>query len=212
TLSDPSTVQGTASTSLKDTQFEIQVSYQNIDKDVKTALQKNKEVVKKVLDIYKKDGELSVSSSGFTIDSSSYIDQMNEETKQNERVFEGYKVKNTILIKSSNSQKAGKVIDDAINNEFNSVDYIKFSPDDEQIQKAREKLLSEAVQDATKKIDLLLKNLKEEVIGVKKVYNINEQIVEPNNDAEDSFTFLSSGGENQTKLNESQKTMTIKVY
>ncbi|EGR32678.1 hypothetical protein IMG5_074670 [Ichthyophthirius multifiliis] len=57
-----------------------------MDKDVKAALQKNKEVVKKVLEIYKKDEDLNVSSSGFTIDSSSYITQMNEETGQNERV------------------------------------------------------------------------------------------------------------------------------
>ncbi|EGR30605.1 outer membrane protein, putative, partial [Ichthyophthirius multifiliis] len=163
-----------------------------MDKNVQVALQKNREVVKQVLDIYKEDKDLNVSSSGFTIDSSSYIEQMNEETKQNERVFEGYKVRNSILIKSSNSQKAGQVIDNAINNEFNSVDYIKFSPDEKQIQKAREKLLREAVQDATKKIDLILKNLKEEVIGVKKVYNINEKIFDTN-DNRIRPAFLSQG-------------------
>ncbi|EGR34498.1 hypothetical protein IMG5_009540, partial [Ichthyophthirius multifiliis] len=156
-----------------------------MDKDVKTALQKNNEVVKKVLDIYKKDEELSVSSSGFTIDSSSYIDQINEQTQQNERVFEGYKVKNSILIKSSNSQKAGKVIDDAIKNEFNAVDFVRFSPDDKQIESAREKLLSEAVNDAKKKVNLLLENLKQKVIGVKKVYDIYEKINNPK-DSDDS--------------------------
>ncbi|EGR31775.1 outer membrane protein, putative [Ichthyophthirius multifiliis] len=182
-----------------------------MDKNVQTALEKNKEVIKKVLDIYKEDSELSVSSTGFTIDSSSYIDQLNEETQQNERVFEGYKVKNSILIKSSNSQKAGKVIDDAINNEFNSVDFVKFSPDDKQIELARQKLLSEAVKDARKKIDLLLENLKQEVIGVKRVDNIHENISKPNDNVNSIAFALGGNDSNKTQLNESQKTMTINV-
>ncbi|EGR31699.1 outer membrane protein, putative [Ichthyophthirius multifiliis] len=192
---------------LKGVQYSVDISYKNTDKDVQAALKKNKEVVKKVLDIYKKDGQLSVSSTGFNIDSDNYDFKMNEETEKNERVFEGYKVKNSILIKSSNSQKAGKVIDDAINNEFNSVDFVNFYPDDEQMQQAREKLLYEAVQDARKKLNLLIKNLGQEVIGVKRIYDIYEDINSPNSN---SMTYA-LGGDTSIQLNKSKKTMTIKV-
>ncbi|EGR34268.1 hypothetical protein IMG5_018500, partial [Ichthyophthirius multifiliis] len=79
----------------------------------------------------------------------------------------GYKVKNQIQVKSSELEKAEEVIQTAIENGFNTVDFVKYFPDDESIQKAKNDLIGEAVKNAQKKAEIILKDLQYSVDGLK---------------------------------------------
>ncbi|EGR34497.1 hypothetical protein IMG5_009530 [Ichthyophthirius multifiliis] len=165
-LSDPLEIEGKASVDLNDTQFLLQFSYETKDKDASTALKNNNDVVNKVLEELKKDESLTISTNSFSIQND-YDYVQNQVTQRREKQHVGYKVKNQIQVKSSELEKAEEVIQTAIENGFNTVDFVKYFPDDEQIQKVKNELIGEAVKNAQKKADIILKDLQYSVDSLK---------------------------------------------
>ncbi|EGR32679.1 hypothetical protein IMG5_074680 [Ichthyophthirius multifiliis] len=122
--------------------------------------------MRQLLEELKKDDKLTISTIGFSIQND-YDEVENKITKEKERQNVGYKVKNQIQVKSSQLEKGEEVIQTAIENGFNTVDFVQYSPDDEQIQKAKKDLINKAVKNAQKNAQLISKGLQYNVHSIK---------------------------------------------
>ncbi len=83
--------------------------------------------------------------------------------------FVGYKVSNTLLIKTTKLGLAGKILDTAVGAGANRVDSVSFSLSPAKQQSIQNSLLSNAIQDAQSRAQKALTPLGQKIIGVKEV-------------------------------------------
>lgn len=93
--------------------------------------------------------------------------------------FVGYKVSNTLLIKTSNLALAGKILDTAVGAGSNRVDSVSFSLSPAKRQDVQNSLLNNAILDAQSRAQKALTPLGQKIVGVKSV-NLSEfRVPEP---------------------------------
>lgn len=80
-----------------------------------------------------------------------------------------YRVTNTLLVKTSKTDKAGEIIDTAIANGANSVNYISFTLSDEKSQSLRAQALAKAAAQARSDADAVSAALNVQIMGVQSV-------------------------------------------
>ncbi|MGI0087611.1 MAG: SIMPL domain-containing protein [Nitrosotalea sp.] len=85
----------------------------------------------------------------------------------------GYKVSNTLLIKTTKLGLAGKILDAAVGTGANRVDSVSFSLSPAKQQSVQNDLIGEAVLDAKSKAEKALAPLGQKIVGVKTV-NLSE--------------------------------------
>jgi uncharacterized protein len=94
------------------------------------------------------------------------------------QVLAGYKVSNTLLVKTTKLSLAGDIIDGAVQAGANRVDSVTFSLSPQQQQSIQDDLLNKAVLNAKSRAEKALDPLSQKIIGVKMV-NLSEFNVPP---------------------------------
>jgi uncharacterized protein YggE len=83
--------------------------------------------------------------------------------------FVGYKVSNTLLVKTTKLGLAGNILDSAVGAGANRVDSVSFSLSPAKQQSVQNSLLANAIQDAQSRAQQALAPLGQKIIGVKSV-------------------------------------------
>ncbi len=84
-------------------------------------------------------------------------------------VITGYKVSNTVSVKTKMLDKAGQIIDTAVKAGANRVDSVYFTLSDDLQKQLRDDLIPDAVKDAQMKADKALEPVGKKITGVKSI-------------------------------------------
>jgi len=145
----------------------ISLAVETENADVKVAQQENAVKMDKSINALKALGpDIELKTTGYKI----YPKSINPESKlpwdQQKKV---YQVTNTLLVTVKNVDLAGSVIDTAIKNGANRLNYISFTLSDEKEHELRSQALTAAVKQARFDADAVAGALSVEIIGVKDV-------------------------------------------
>jgi uncharacterized protein len=160
---------GTASAMVKPDKVTIIVGVETTNKTAKAALDRNAATMNKVLDVLLaagvKQNETSTSSFGIS---------PNYNYSQGRNIITGFTTTNSIQIQSSNINSTAKWIDTAISSGgATTINSIDFTLSDKKLEKIKDGLIKQAINDARSKADIAVSALGLKVLGVKSV-NINE--------------------------------------
>lgn len=107
----------------------IHFNVETLDNSASISLNKNNEIIQNTVNILL-DGILQpteIATEGVNIFKQGRYNY-NNETNQWDYVFEGYKVNNRIKIVTDKIEAAGFIIDTAVENGINQIDYVQFLP------------------------------------------------------------------------------------
>ncbi len=160
--------QGTGTITTTPDRVEISVAVMTEHTDVKDAQRENAVKMNAVMNALKNSGLTSddIKTTGYSI---------YQVTKEEDRIFPGekraqvYRVTNTLMITLKDTTKAGDIIDIAIENGANNVNYISFTLSDEKQASLRAEALQEAVAQSRGDADVVAASLGLSVRDVKEV-------------------------------------------
>ncbi len=160
--------QGTGTITTTPDLVEISVAVMTEHTDVKDAQRENAVKMNAVMNALKNSGLTSddIKTTGYSI---------YQVTKEEDRIFPGekraqvYRVTNTLMITLKDTTKAGDIIDIAIENGANNVNYISFTLSDEKQASLRAEALQEAVAQSRGDADVVAASLGLSVRDVKEV-------------------------------------------
>jgi len=160
--------QGTGTITTTPDRVEISVAVMTEHTDVKDAQRENAVKMNTVMNALKNSGLTSddIKTTGYSI---------YQVTKEEDRIFPGekraqvYRVTNTLMITLKDTTKAGDIIDIAIENGANNVNYISFTLSDEKQASLRAEALQEAVAQSRGDADVVAASLGLSVRDVKEV-------------------------------------------
>ena len=165
---------GAATNTVKPDKVTVSLGVETTDKTANAALAANSKIMNLVLDRLKaagvKDNETSTSS--FSI-SPNY----NYSLPSSSRIT-GFTVSNSIQIQSTNINNTSKWIDVAIAAGANTVDRIDFALSDKKLEKTKNSLIRQAIQDARAKADIVASAAGVKVVGIRSI-NLNEVAIQP---------------------------------
>ncbi|KAM3133908.1 hypothetical protein pb186bvf_014023 [Paramecium bursaria] len=93
----------------------------------------------------------------------------NQTTNKYETTFKGYQVSNQIIAETKEIPLVGKIVDVGVKAGANSVDGIQFDISPQEKAVYNDKLIEAAIEDATQKATIILKQLKLKVASIKSV-------------------------------------------
>ncbi|KRX10846.1 hypothetical protein PPERSA_12197 [Pseudocohnilembus persalinus] len=166
-LPDPFYISGSASATLQAEVVQISFSVETLEKEAYDSSQENAKIVNFVimelqnqLEIKKKE----ISTKNYSI--SAYY-EYNRNTGKSE--FKGYKTNNSIVVKTDQIEKAGKIIDLAISEGVTNIQSINYDAKPETKKQMKDKLITVAIDDAKNQAKIAVEALEYELIGVKNV-------------------------------------------
>lgn len=147
---------------------EISLAVQTENTDVKKAQQENAAKMNACINALKTLGLTSdeIKTTGYNIYSYTSGDYSSSPLGKDMRV---YRVTNTLLVQSTKIESVGNIIDNAIANGANKVNYIFFTLTDESQQELRSQALTAAVKQARNDADAVAIALGKVVVDVKEV-------------------------------------------
>ena len=164
-------VTGTATASVSPDLVIIQLGVDTQAKTAQEAMTENAQAMNATITAIQNLGIASneTGTNGFTIDP--VYNQTGPYPPYNEYKNElvGYKVSNTLLIKTTKMSLAGKILDVAVGAGANRVDSVSFSLSPAKQQSVQNGLIAQAVLDAQSKAEKALAPLGQKIIGVKMV-------------------------------------------
>lgn len=164
-------VTGTATASVSPDLVIIQLGADTQAKTAQEAMSENAQAMNATITAIQNLGIASneTGTNGFTIDP--VYNQTGPYPPYNEYKNElvGYKVSNTLLIKTTKMSLAGKILDVAVGAGANRVDSVSFSLSPAKQQSVQNGLIAQAVLDAQSKAEKALAPLGQKIIGVKMV-------------------------------------------
>lgn len=172
-------VTGSAVSSVKPDMVIVQLGVETQEKTAKEALRSNSNMMSQTIDAIKKIGitEDEISTSTLNI-YPVYEGHQDKETGVYTTVLVGYKASNILSIHTKKMDKAGDIIDAAVDSGVNRVDSIMFALSPETQLKVKDDLLEQAVLNAKSKAEKALSPLDYQIIGVKMV-SLNESYPTP---------------------------------
>jgi uncharacterized protein YggE len=167
-------VTGTASVSLPSDLIKIKVAMETKENLATTSLKKNTEISRSVDKALKELGLKSsdISTTSFTINAD-YKSVYDRDQGTYKDVFNGYKAVNEIEIRLKELSFVGKTVDRVINAGATTITGITFTNDDALIKKTKKELMSQAVDDAVEKVNLILVPLKLKIKDVLTIDNVD---------------------------------------
>ncbi len=161
-------VTGTATTSVEPDLLVIQFGVETQEKTASQALDSNSQMMNAVVDAIKVVGinEDEISTSRFSI---SPVYEGYEENNRYKQELVGYKVTNTIMVKTKSLDSAADIIDGSVAAGANRVDSVYFTLSPETQIAVKDDLLGKAVINAKTKAENALSPLNHKIIGVKSV-------------------------------------------
>ena len=163
-------VTGTATTSIKPDLLVITFGVETQEKTAKDALLANSNRMNSIVDAIKSIGitEKEISTSRISVYPvyDSYRDPVTEKHTQE---LIGYRVTNTITVKTVQLDKAAGIIDSSVSAGANKVDNVSFTLSPQKSIDVQDELLEQAILNAKKKAENALKPLNHSIIGVKAV-------------------------------------------
>lgn len=163
-------VTGTATTSVKPDQLNINFGVEMQEKTAKEALDSNSELMSKVISAIKSagisDSEIGTSSFSIYPVYESYEDKLTGRWTQ---TLVGYKVSNIVTVTTGKLDSAASVIDSAVSAGVNRVDSVYFSLSTDTMQNLKDELLEKAILNAKTRAQTALTPLDHQIIGVKMV-------------------------------------------
>jgi uncharacterized protein YggE len=165
-------VTGTASVSLPSDLIKIKVAMETEENLATTSLKKNTEISRAVDKALKELGLKSsdISTTSFSINANYKSVYDRDHYKD---VFDGYRVVNEIEIRLKELSFVGKTVDRVINAGATTIIGITFTNDDALIKKTKKELMSQALDDALEKVNLILVPLKLKIKEVLTIDNID---------------------------------------
>lgn len=164
-------VLGSATTSIMPDLVTVQFGVDTESKTAQDAIVSNSKMMNAVVSAVENTGisKDEISTAGFSI-YPVYNDSIPDQfTGIHKSVLTGYRVSNTLYVKTTKLSMAGNIIDTAIGAGANRVDNVSFSLSPEKEQSVRDDLLGKAVSNAKSQAQKLLDPLGQKVIGVKMV-------------------------------------------
>lgn len=168
-------VTGTATTSISPDLVSIQFGVDTEAKTAKDASSSNAQMMAAVVSAVQNLGitKDEISTANFNIYPIYNQTKPDPFTGVSNQILAGYRVSNTILIKTTKLSLAGDIIDAAVQSGANRVDSVSFSLSPDQQQSIQDDLLNKAVLNAKSRAEKALDPLGQKIIGVKMV-NISE--------------------------------------
>lgn len=173
-------VTGSATASVVPDLVTIQFGVDTEAKTAKDATSSNSQMMNDVVSAVQSTGVTKdeISTAGFSI-YPVYNDSVPDiATGIHKSILTGYRVSNTLYVKTTNLGIAGNVIDAAVAAGANRVDDISFSLSPDKQQSMQDDLLGQAVLNAKSRAEKAISPLGQKIIGVKMV-NISEFTVPP---------------------------------
>jgi uncharacterized protein YggE len=173
-------VTGTATSSISPDLLNIQFGVDTEAKTAKDAVSSNAQMMTAVVSAVQNLGiaKDEISTTGFTIYPLYNQSRPDPITGVTNQILAGYRVSNTVSIKTTKLSLAGDIIDTAVQSGANRVDSISFSLSPDQQQSIQDDLLNKAVLNAKSRAEKTLDPIGQKIIGVKMV-NISEFNVPP---------------------------------
>lgn len=201
--------QGTGTITTTPDRVEISVAVMTEHADVKAAQQENAQKMNSVMNALKNAGLTSedMKTTGYSI---------YQVTKDEDRILPGgsppqvYRVTNTLMITLKDTTKAGDIIDIAIENGANNVNYISFTLSDEKQASLRAEALQEAVAQSRADADIVAAALGISVRDVKEV-TIGGGYYPPTNRMYDTMTLGAGMEKASTPIEAGEVTVTATV-
>jgi len=173
-------VTGTATSSVSPDLVSIQFGVDTESKTAKDAVGSNTQMMTAVVSAVQNLGitKDEISTAGFTIYPLYNQSKPDPITGVTNQILAGYRVSNTVLIKTTKLSLAGNIIDTAVQSGANRMDTISFLLSPDQQQSIQDDLLNKAVLNAKSRAEKALDPIGQKIIGVKMV-NISEFNVPP---------------------------------
>jgi len=165
---------GAATNTVKPDKVTVSLGVETTDKTANAALAANSKIMNLVIDRLKaagvKDNETSTSSFSVSPNYNYSLPSLSRIT--------GFTVSNSIQIQSTNINNTSKWIDVAIAAGANTVDRIDFALSDKKLEKTKNSLIRQAIQDARAKADIVASAAGMKVVGIRSI-NLNEVAIQP---------------------------------
>lgn len=164
-------VTGTATTTVSPDLVVIQLGVDTQAKSARDAMSQNAQIMNATATAILKLGVTNdeISTTNFTIQPVYNNTGPYPPYNVYQNVFVGYKVSNTLLIKTSKLGLTGSILDTAVAAGANRVDDVSFTLSPSKQQSVQNSLISNAILDAQSKAQNALTPLGEKIIGVKSV-------------------------------------------
>jgi uncharacterized protein len=159
-------VSGSASNQTKPDKVTVSLGVETTNSTAQVALASNSDLMNKVLNALKAAGvqENETSTSTFSI-----TPNYNYSADTNEGRLIGFTVSNSIQIQSGNIENVSKWIDTAVTSGTNNVNSIYFSLSEDKMNKIKNSLLKDAIDNAKAKADIAASAAGLKVIGIKSI-------------------------------------------
>ena len=161
---------GTATKSVEPDTLIIEFGVETVAETAKKALEQNSEMISSAIASLKTVGitsdELSTSRLNIYPVYQSHEDLL---TGRYVQEIVGFQASNVLSIETDQLSDAAKIIDLAIDNGANRVDFVSFTVSPPKIKSVKESLIEEAVLDAKVKAKIAIKPLSQKIVGVSSV-------------------------------------------
>lgn len=155
-------VSGTSSLTVESNKAEIYVKIITLEKTAQEAKNKNSEISKRVMDALKKEGvkDKDIETSQFYISPKyDYEESVDANIRKSRQVLLGYEVTNILKVTTQDLDKAGKLVDAAVDNGANEIERISFGLTKEREKEVKQQAMVMASNDAKEKATALATNL-----------------------------------------------------
>ncbi|EGR32383.1 hypothetical protein IMG5_085090, partial [Ichthyophthirius multifiliis] len=213
-LPEPFRVKGQASKTLNDTSFVVQFTLETLEKTATKSLQINNEIITEVQKQLKKIQKLVISTSEFSVQPK-YKYVYDKQTQQDNQIFEGYKVTNSIQVQSDQIELAGQVIDIGISNGMTAVDFVQFTPNQQNIKDSQQSLIESAIQNSQFKAESALKAINHKILSIKSIEIVEDnKYTQPQKSDRNNRAYSASEADSavSTQLSGSQSKIEVQVY
>jgi uncharacterized protein YggE len=168
-------VSGSASNQTKPDKVTVSLGVETTNSTAQVALASNSDLMNKVLNALKAAGvqENETSTSTFSI-----TPNYNYSADTNEGRLIGFTVSNSIQIQSGNIENVSKWIDTAVTSGTNNVNSIYFSLSEDRMNKIKNSLLTDAIDNANAKADIAASAAGLKVIGIKSI-RVGQPVIAP---------------------------------
>jgi uncharacterized protein len=168
-------VSGSASNQTKPDKVTVSLGVETTNSTAQVALASNSDLMSKVLNALKAAGvqENETSTSTFSI-----TPNYNYSADTNEGRLIGFTVSNSIQIQSGNVENVSKWIDTAVTSGANNVNSIYFSLSEGKMNKIKNSLLKDAIDNAKAKADIAASAAGLKVIGIKSI-SVGQPVIAP---------------------------------
>ena len=198
---------GTATTKVKPDKVTLVLGVETTNKTAKAALSTNSATMNRALNVLLSAGvkQNETSTSAFSI-------SPNYNYSQGRNTITGFTVTNSIQIESSGINNTAKWIDTAVSSGATSIDSVGFTLSDKKLEKTKNGLLKQAIENARSKADIAASALGLKVLGIKSMYlNEFEQPPAPPLPFSQKESLATPAGTNATPIISGQQDVSVSV-